>query len=238
MYYIEQVEDEYVKYEIYFNEIDLKILRDRIIENCGEIIHRCYFGTVDNYKVVNKYDIAHIKRYKEKYVRYSSKHGSIYVYSYDQYLDTRLSELIDLLLAGDSSVIFEIKNPIVKKMRKTEKLRNPEKRLNRLLTKEKISEKEACKLKELKQELKDYKNYQKLNKNRETDLKYYPLVLASINMKEVGRISADKVMNFQNLKQQANSLMEKENGIVEELSPFFIGTNQEDILSLGLKKVL
>lgn len=232
MYYIEQIDDEYVKYEVSLDEEKLKELRDEIIRNCGEIIHYCYLSPSRLESIVRQNnELKYIENFRTKYVRYSNKHGEIYVYSYDAYDNTRLSELIDSLLGGDSSVISEIKNPVFKRMRKTLKLRNPKKRLNVLLSKEELSEKEMCKLEELKQKLKFYNKYQKLNKERKSDIEYYPLVLTCINMIEIERISVAKIIEWQTLVQQTNNTL-------EELKPFFIGTNQEDILSLGLKKEL
>lgn len=112
--------------------------------------------------------------------------------------------------------------------RKKASIKKPKKKSSKLLSlpTDKIDTKE---IEKVKKELEIYQNYLKLNKNRKSDLEYYPLVLACIHMVEKERISIATIIEWQTLVQQANNTL-------EELKPFFIGTNQEDILSLGLKK--
>lgn len=231
MYYIEQENDEYVKYEVSLDEEKLKDLKYKIVRDCGEIIPYCYEATNCS---VNPYDWVHISNYSDKFIRwykpndFCSSNEKIYEYSYEEYKDTKLCLLIDSLLKGDISAISEIKNP--KLERKKASIKKPKKDLSKLLSlpANKIDTKE---IEKLKKELEIYQNYLKLNKNRKSEREYYPLVLACIHMVEVERISITKVVEWQTLVQQANNTL-------EELKPFFTGTNQKDILSLELKKEL
>lgn len=225
MYYIEQVKDEFVKYEVILDKEGLDQLKYKILQECGEIIPHDYEQSYCNHSGMD----IHIRDYSCEYVRTEDSKNTcmpdikIYRYRYNQYLDTRLICLIEELVNGNTMVITELKNPVVKESEIL--IKNPTDELKELVFEDDI---DTYKLGELKQELEVYKKYKKLNQNRKLELEFYPQVFRYIKFKEVERISTEKVMEYQ-------TLMAKANGILEELNPFFEGTS-EDILSLDLKK--
>lgn len=114
MYYIEQQNDEVVKYEVVIDEDKLKNIKYQVIGNCGEVKHYRYKNDRCRH---NHYDYYHIRNYDETFIKrrdLNDFYGTVIEiseYQYDEYSDTTLVTLIDRLLDGDMSAIAEIKNP-------------------------------------------------------------------------------------------------------------------------------
>ena len=163
MYYIEQQNDELVKYEVILKEEKLKELTHKIVDECGEITHKSYDST--NY--------------------------------------TKLVTLINKLLKGETNVIIDLRNPtpeekLDKEKIMLEKIDAKQQELKTASTpivmKGKIKDLEEC-LKELKQIESD----KELNKNRKSDLEYYPEVLECITLKEIERIKVTSLVELNEL---------------------------------------
>ena len=110
MYYIEQENDELVKYEVVIDQNELKKIKYKVITNCGEIKHHCYQSDY----APRDLSFDHIGNYSYKKVgtkEYFEETRDVYLYEYDEYSDTTLVTLIDRLLKGDMSAILEIRNP-------------------------------------------------------------------------------------------------------------------------------
>lgn len=221
MYYIEQQNDELVKYEVELNERELKDLRYKIVNDCGEISHKSYDGT--NYP--NSCDYIHIRNYKQKKIGrteprdFFTSAEDIYHFEYDEYKDTKLVTLINRLLNGETSVIIELKNPtpeekVDKEKIVLEKMEAKQNELKKASTST-IMKENILILEKYLEELKQITSDKELNKNRKSDLDYYTKVLEYITLKEVDRIKIDKFIQL--------------NKLYEELELFFTDSASKNI---------
>ena len=96
MYYFKY--DDYIvyKYLVKFNRNEMITLRNSIINNCSELVHR---EIICNTVIKSNKKIKNLKQ---------NKVGEIYHYSYDEYVYPRLVSLIDLLLKNDDTAIEAI----------------------------------------------------------------------------------------------------------------------------------
>ena len=111
MFYIEETDDELVKYEVELDTERLSSLKSEIIENCSEKSHT-------RFKCEDKSDLwtledKDIRNYKEYWLGQIEYFGcpktDMYKIEYDIYKHTKLVMYIDRLLQGDGSVIKELK---------------------------------------------------------------------------------------------------------------------------------
>ena len=98
MYYFKYNETSIEKYIVHFNRDELLHLRNSVVVNCSELVHR----EIDSeYEIKETRRITNLKK---------NKVGDKYHYSYDEYIYPRLVALIDMLLKGDDRAIDGIKN--------------------------------------------------------------------------------------------------------------------------------
>lgn len=232
MYYIEQQNDELVKYEVTIDEKELEKVKYEVISNCGKIKHyrykndRCMHDHYDNY---------HIRNYQSYYIErrdlndFYSTTVEIYEYDYDEYSDTTLVTLIDRLLAGDMSTILELRNP-KEEEKKPDKGSELQKKLEKMLSLD-MKDINTYQLEKIKKELEEYQINEKLNRDRKSDLEYYPQVLACIEIKEVSRMNIDKLQEIENLMIEIESLK-------NEVKPFFQKAKSKNVTTDQYQKVI
>lgn len=112
MYYIEETDNEVIKYEVTINSERLLALKEEIIENCSEISHHCYES---DYELTHYYLQNHdIRDYHftetGKKKDYFEETRDIYKIEYDEYDHPLIVDYIDILINGDTSVIPSLKN--------------------------------------------------------------------------------------------------------------------------------
>lgn len=229
MYYIEQENDELVKYEVIINKEELDNIKYEVIQNCGEITHHCFKSDY----APRDLDFYHIFNYSYTYVgqkEYFEETRDVYQYEYDEHSDTRLVTLIDQLLEGDLSILPELKNP-GKQEEKTDTIGEEiKKKLEQLLLLD-TKEISTWQLEKVKKELEKYQTNEKLNRDRLSDLGYYPQVLACIDMKEVSRKTLDELIKIEELMNQVNFLL-------QQIKPFFQEIDKQNVCTNQYKKVI
>lgn len=112
MYYIEETDNEVIKYEVTINSERLLALKEEKIENCSEISHHCYES---DYELTHYYLQNHdIRDYHftetGKKKDYFEETRDIYKIEYDEYDHPLIVDYIDILINGDTSVIPSLKN--------------------------------------------------------------------------------------------------------------------------------
>lgn len=232
MYYIEQENDELVKYEVVIDQKELEKIEYEVIENCGEIKHYHYQSDRCRH---DHYDSYHIKNYHETFIKrrdLNDFYGTvleIYEYEYDEYSDTTLVTLIDRLLKGDMSVILELKNPKIKE-KKVDNRDELQKKLENILSLD-MKDISTWKLEQVKKELEEYQTNEKLNRDRKSDLEYYSQVLTCIDMKEISRRTLDDLIEIEKLMNQINSLL-------QQVKPFFEETDRQNVCTNQYQKII
>ncbi|MBR7042492.1 MAG: hypothetical protein IKI04_03215 [Bacilli bacterium] len=98
MYYFKYNDTSIEKYIVNFNRDELLHLRNSVIVNCSELVHR-EIDSENELRVNRK--ITNLKKRKV---------GNKYHYSYDEYIYPRLVALIDMLLKHDDRAIDGINN--------------------------------------------------------------------------------------------------------------------------------
>lgn len=205
MYYIEQIEDELVKYEVKIDQEQLEKIKIEIINNCSEIIHIKEIGNRPTNEIHDTLHIRDFKRkflYKKEYNDFYMPDEDIYEFDYYEYKDTTLVNLINRLLARNTNVILNLKNP-EENNQLNDKNQNLEEKIKKLLSNiDKVSPQQ---LEELNQQLESYLEYKELNSDRKSDLGYYSEVLECITLEEQDRIKIDKLEQFNHLYQEVES---------------------------------
>ncbi len=203
MYYIEETDDELIKYEVEINEENLIELREKIINNCSNIIHHRY--QYESELDFNMPKGIYFKNYHSRKVEEPKDYFETYVIEYDEYIPTPLVNYIDYLLNGDAQVISLLKyyslscNPILLVKHQEVELKAT---LRRCLTepletieiqalKESINSLEA--LKQRINSLAALKENIEVNKNRVSESIYYDDVMKCITLTEVDRIDKDTI---------------------------------------------
>lgn len=112
MYYIEETDNEVVKYEVKLDTDRLKSLKEEIIEKCSEIDHRCYES--DYEPGYDFFETHHIENYHStktgKTKEYFEETRDIYKIEYDEYKSPLIVDYIDILINGDTTVIPSLKH--------------------------------------------------------------------------------------------------------------------------------
>lgn len=238
MYYIKQTEDAFIKYEVSFDEQELRALKHKIVYACGEIKHFSYESARCKHNLSSYY----LKNFSEDFVRvqeyndFYSSPEDIYRYTYDLYNDTPLSRLIEQLLRGDTSVISQLENQEgvnqgnLAEASLQEKESDLRTKISEIFTTS-TTEISTWELEKLKRQLDEFQINHKLNENRESESSYYQQVLDLITMKEVSRIDSEKI-------EKANSLLMEVEKLISEVKPFFEDTKKEQITTTGYQKVM
>ena len=94
------------KYKVSFNSKEVEKFKNKIINDCSEIVHENY--TSDYYVCFSKDEI--IRNYKETKVgqkEYFEEIRTVYEYSYDRYVVPYLVKLLNKLLKGEN-ILTEI----------------------------------------------------------------------------------------------------------------------------------
>lgn len=216
MYYIEQIDNQLIKYEVELDVEKLKELKKQIINDCGRIEHKSYDGTSDS----SEFDYLHVANYSKKKIGchepnddlfYSSQ--DIYHFDYDYYHDTELVSIIDKLLNGETNVIFNLMYKIVGQQpleyleQLEQEVKNKIVELNKEMTTadNMVIVKIADRIKNLSSQLKEIEKNKELNKNRKSDLEYYSDVLECVKLEEVARIEVSTIEEYNTLHKKINS---------------------------------
>ncbi len=178
MYYITKENDQLIKHEINLDEEKLKEIMKMVILECGELKHIKYESTIEPNYYNFDYRVINYSSVKLKEIDHFEYIDNIYLIEYDEYQDTRLSILIRKLLSGDIKVIDELKNPVVLKKDDTLK-KSLQDKIKSILAKD-IEDINLYEIDNLKEEIKNYQQHEKMNKDRKSDLKYYEQVLKCI----------------------------------------------------------
>ncbi len=217
MIYIEEENQELVKYQVTFDKEALKRLQFQILYACAPIMPRSYTAS---YSLNTAYD-RRVRNFKQEFVGYGKNMmEKLYHYEYEEYVEPRLCLLIDSLLNGELDAIYELKHPMVEK--------------KQTFFKSQHLDLDAMSIRELKKWQKDlelYQKYQELNQNREDEFSYYPLVLQEIHFEEIERISNETWRAYQNLKKRQEEFKTEEKKLEQELQAFL-----DDTSLLQLKK--
>lgn len=186
--------------------------------------HRCYKSDYGPGNI----SFDHIGNYSYEKVGtqdYFEETRNVYQYEYDEYSDTLLVTLIDRLLKGDMSAISEIKDPKEEKKKEYDQGKELQKRLEKLISLD-AKDINTWQLEKVKKELEAYQIDERLNRDRESDLKYYSQVLSCIEMKEVRRMKLDHIIKTDELMRQADSLLAQTHIFFEGNDPQNISVTQ------------
>lgn len=217
MIYIEQDNNELIKYEVIFNEENLRRIKNEIMYDCAIIMPKCFTAS---YEMNLEYNLK-IRNFKKELMGYKNKGTEkVYKYEYEEYNEPRLCTLIERLLNKDTSVIYEIKNPTIIEEEKVVNYENVD------LTN--INESELSKLRT---DLELYQKYLSLNKdhNPKKIYTYYPFVLNLIELKEIDRISDVQYTEIKKVEEIILSLQNRKNILLNKLRPFLEDTSFEYI---------
>lgn len=113
MFYFKVGNEIVEKYQVKFNKEEIEKLRENIIYNCSNIVHREYRSDysprfIDRNLIRN----FHATLVGEK--EYFEETRDVYLFSYDEYEPPYLIKLIDRLLKEDTTVLEEILNYEIK----------------------------------------------------------------------------------------------------------------------------
>lgn len=192
-----------VKYEVELNINKLNLLKNQIINDCSEIVHKSYETTN-----ISKYlECPYIKNYLvQKTGKRDKNNDNVYLVSYDLYNVPYLFALINELLNGNTSVINEIKNYkecfFVGDLEISDTYNNLLNELNSIEdikiygAEENIEDKIKRKnlLKQLEELLTNHETKKRISYDTEKLNKYRFLVLNCINLKLINKISLEKII--------------------------------------------
>lgn len=193
MIYFEETDNELIKYEVEINEENLIELREKIINNCSNIIHHRY--QYESELDFNMPKGIYFKNYHSRKIEEPKDYFETYVIEYDEYMPTPLVNYIDYLLNGYAQIISLLKdyslscNPILLVKQREIELKAT---LRRCLT-EPLEKIEIQALKESINSLEALKEERELNKNQVNDKIYYDDVMKCITLTEVDRMDKDTI---------------------------------------------
>lgn len=209
MYYYTKREEKIEKYEITFDEEQLKKLQKEIIKNCSEIVHIKEESDYSPRFTTKEYNKGLIKNLNSKNIgtkEYFEETRTMYLYTYDRYIPPKLVELIDKLLDDDVTVLGEIfnyneskTNEILKIEKKINKVSHKLDKIDNLDTKGK--KKKLIELEELLEEKK------KMEKESKLIIEYYNELISLIECNLIDSISIkaiQKVEEFLGIKSEIN----------------------------------
>jgi len=169
-------EDKIKKYLVYFNREELEKIRIEIIDKCSELVHHEYEYSgrlsstfADDYLKIRNFKETKIGEEENKKCDFSVK--KMYHYSYDELIYPYLVTIINGILNGDISSVYELLNPNFDKERKSfdERISN----LNEEISNGNIdNNSRISKLNKLKKLITD----KELNKNQQSVFDYYEKV--------------------------------------------------------------
>ena len=185
MFYYEIEDDYIIKYEVTIDREAIETLKKTVMDNCSEIIKMHEHVGMEPPKLSSGPGIRYSNIEKE--ATYDGSKFKDYKWSYTEYKDSKLVSIIDQLLEGKASVIWELKHP---KERQTNK-EILEGRINQYLPVN-----QCTKFGDLKSAISDYEEYLSLNTSRlrKSDtvvFSYYPQVLSFINLNKVCSMSIE-----------------------------------------------
>ena len=193
MFYYKLVDGKLFKYNVLFNKDKIEKLKDEIIDNCSFIKHveldSDYGPYFSDYRYVRNY------RYYDtgKDMEYFEETRSIYHYSYDLLEPTKLVNLINALLNGNSEAIDEIMNYRIYKTSKIDRdIKAKNKEFANLLASNNIKKK-----KEVLKELEELIKLKDLNKNQVSEEEYYKQLLNLIKFDLVDKVNLGDVYRME-----------------------------------------
>ena len=178
------------KYKVSFNSKEVEKFKNKIINDCSEIVHENY--TSDYYVCFSKDEI--IRNYKETKVgqkEYFEETRTVYEYSYDRYVVPYLVKLLNKLLKGEDVLTEILTYKTLDKLPIDIKIDDLQKELKYIAdtnTKEKIE-----KLKKLEKLL----EAKKLNKNQKPLSLYRDELTSLFNFKLVDTLTLEELNKFQ-----------------------------------------
>ena len=204
MFYIEETDNELVKYEVELDIEKLSSLKVEIIDNCSKISHHCYES---DYRLTYNFFQNHdIRNYhfteKRKKKDYFEELRNIYKIEYDEYEHPLIVGYIDSLLKGETSVISSLKsyssftNPL-------EKARISENEAKSTLIKYLNKPLEEIKVESLTQSIHTLSRLKEdiiINQNQKSVAVYYDDVMKCITLTEVDRIDKDAIRKVEEFK--------------------------------------
>ncbi len=206
MYYIEETDNELIKYEVELDTEKLMKLRKEIVDQCSTIEH--IKNQVEGLLEHSFFEGRDIRNYHERRIGrkeyFDAPDKDVYEIEYDLYIHTSLAHYIDKLLKGDTSIINSLINycpsiePEVLLRKLGEAFKN---NLINSLTKS-LDDIEMDALKQNIDNVKTVKKDIELNKNQVSDAMFYDDVIKCITLKEVNRIDKDaikRVEEFQDI---------------------------------------
>lgn len=196
MIYFDKQEDKIEKYLVEFDQEELQKLKIEIINNCSEITHREYDGTVEP----NYYDYLKIRNFKRRKIGTKEHNDSLYYpnktlyhFSFDEYEYPYLVTLIEKILAGKTEAILEIFIPNTTKEKESLKTRIYK------LTKEvdNLSASELIKNYSKLDKLQKLTKKLEINKNQKSVLEYYQKVQTLLTFKLIDSIELSSISRIE-----------------------------------------
>lgn len=198
MFYIEERDNEFIKYKVTLDVEKLTHLKSEIIENCSQISHKKYESDYEPYFIHQKRNGKDIRNYHSrktlKKKEYFEETRDIYEIEYDEYKHSVLVEYINKLLLGDTSVI-----PLLKAYKGVSLVKDRVKvTLNVIrsdLEKELNKEILDINIGLLEINLKFLKEFQetvKRNQSQKRDMDYYQDIINCISLTEVNRLNKEE----------------------------------------------
>lgn len=207
-------EDRIDKFLVEFNSEELEKIRIEIIEKCSELVHHEYecSGSLPKDFADNPLKIRNFKETKiGKKEHETIKHGYTvekqYHYSYDELEYPYLVTLINRILKGDVSAVYEILNPDFNKERKSFDERISE-ITNEINDSNLDNNRKISKLNRVKKLIEN----KELNKNQESVLEYYEKVKELIILTRIDLInikSLERIIDFFDIEQNTTIIKTK-----------------------------
>lgn len=206
MYYIEEIDNEVIKYEVKLDTEQLKYLRKEIVDNLSVIKHKDYetdgvpFSSFFTDNDVRNYEATRTGKYKE----YFEEDRPIYRLKYDIYQHPKLANYIDMILEGNIKGLIKLLAHKDSYLKEEEKYRETLDDLNIEFEQELIkSSRNIDNINKLSRKIKKLRNKEyKARKNRKIEMSYYNEVMNCLTLTEVDRIDKDtirKVEKFQGI---------------------------------------
>ena len=206
MYYIEEIDNEVIKYEVKLDTEQLKYLRKEIVDNLSVIKHKDYetdgvpFSSFFTDNDVRNYEATRTGKYKE----YFEEDRPIYRLKYDIYQHPKLANYIDMILEGNIKGLIKLLAHKDSYLKEEEKYRETLDDLNIEFEQELMkSSRNIDNINKLSRKIKKLRNKEyKARKNRKIEMSYYNEVMNCLTLTEVDRIDKDtirKVEKFQGI---------------------------------------
>lgn len=197
MYYIEETDNELVKYEVKLDTERLKKLRKKIVDNLSVIKHKDY--ETDGVPFPSFFTDNDVRNYKAtktgEWKEYFEENRPIYRIKYDIYQHPKLADYIDMILEGNINGLIKLlahKDSYLKEDKEyREALEDLNIEFEQELTK---SPRNIDNINKITIKIKRLRNKEnKERKKREIEMSYYNEVMNCLTLTEVDRIDKDVI---------------------------------------------